>query len=655
MSRMIIKRISATDFKGASNVSYEFGPNLNIMLGPNGSGKTTVADAFHYGMTGKDYAMTANPVITPNNKPADAAETQVSIKGEIDGKPIEIIRSQKTRFSKPDANGVRKTTTVNTYTINSVTMSERDAVKRFAEYGIDMDIFTVLSHPAMFVSQAMGDKKSKDKARAVIFSMANPLPDIEIAKKADVPELRDELEKYTLAEIAEMQKATRRKILAEYGKNGEILLAKIASAESMRVHFDETVMSERKAELEQKKADWAKELAEKREREAERASLITKRIDLYDGLIAKRQEANKENLNALFNIKEKLAKKTNEVAKARNKTEDDERKLADLDKRIASLKADLGRLNESLEAKKALVFDEKTTVCPTCKRPYEKEKADAIRAEFEEAKAETVKAIEDAIAKATASLTAAEDNKALGEKILKADKEKVEALKSEARVFEGAIKEIPENIDETKLPEYPGIKAEIDKINERIAVLDEEIAKAESLKDMISRATDSIAEIEKREAQMNLNKAIDAKIEEYRSQQVAYEQMLADTEKIDAQIALFGRTKNELLTESINAHFKVVKWKLFDYQKNGEYKECLIPMIGSTPYDSLSGGEKMVAMVDIVTSLQKWYDTYLPVFIDEAGIATAETLEKVKDLANTQLILLTAKDTEGGKVIVEAL
>lgn len=655
MSKMTITSVSLTDFKGTQKATYTFGPGVNVILGPNGSGKTTIADGYMYSMSGKDFSLTTNPVITPNNKPADASETQVTVNGEIDGKAIEIVRSQKTRFSKPDANGVRKVTSVNSYSINSVAMAERDAVKRFAEYGIDMDLFTILAHPEVFVNQAMGDKKSKDKARMTVFSMANPLPDIEIANKAGTKELAELLENYTITEIGEQQKATRRKILAEYGKNGDILMAKIQAAESMVVRFDEAEMTARKAELEAKKAECSDRLSSFDAMRTKKTALETMRVDLYNRIVTARQEASQDNLNKAFEARERYSKKVSEYNRAVDKAEDDERKLASLYDRIASLKGEREKLNGSLQAKMALVFDETSTVCPVCKRKYPAKQADSIRAEFEEEKANAIKAIEDAIRKVNANLGAIQANSELGEKILAEDRAKVESLKVEAEALEKEYKAIPQTVDETTLPVYAGFKAEIDRCNEEIAKIDEALAESDSYQVSINRITEAIKEIQKREAQAELNKSIEAKIAEYRALQTTYEQTIARTEMIEAQIALFGRTKNEMLTESINSHFKVVSWKLFDYQKNGEYKECLIPMIGSTPYDSLSGGEKMVAMVDIVTTLQRWFDTYLPVFIDEAGIATSDTLGQIRGLANTQIILLKAEDTKDGEIIVKSL
>lgn len=657
MSKMTINSVSLTDFKGTQKATYTFGPGVNVILGPNGSGKTTIADGYMYSMSGKDFSLTTNPVITPNNKPADASETQVTVNGEIDGKAIEIVRSQKTRFSKPDANGVRKVTSVNSYSINSVAMAERDAVKRFAEYGIDMDLFTILAHPEVFVNQAMGDKKSKDKARMTVFSMANPLPDIEIAKKAGTNELAELLENYTITEIGEQQKATRRKILAEYGKNGDILVARISEAQRQIVPVEAGRVESLTAAFEAKKSEMAKAVEAKANLGAELTKLNGEREAVREAFLQAKDRANgvrnsetREALKASLAMSEK-------VQDAKDKLNDTRYKIAGLESKIESLVNDKRKLEASYASRRDTKFDESSTICPTCHRPYDKKDADAIRSEFEERKANDLKAIEEAITKSEAEIKKYTNNLEKGKKILEKDEATFNALKSERDALHQKAMGA-KNANPIENSEVPGYKEAVEKINAidaKRAEVEDKIAKAPDTNAMADEASHIRYEIEAEKARIARVDEAKARVDELNTKRTEYEQAIARTEMIEAQIALFGRTKNEMLTESINSHFKVVSWKLFDYQKNGEYKECLIPMIGSTPYDSLSGGEKMVAMVDIVTTLQRWFDTYLPVFIDEAGIATSDTLGQIRGLANTQIILLKAEDTKDGEIIVKSL
>ena len=71
--------------------------------------------------------------------------------------------------------------------------------------------------------------------------------------------------------------------------------------------------------------------------------------------------------------------------------------------------------------------------------------------------------------------------------------------------------------------------------------------------------------------------------------------------------------------EEINNHFGIVKWLLFDYQKNGEYKEVCIPTIDGKRFgDSTNTGREIEAKLDICNSFQKFFGMQLPIFLDGA-------------------------------------
>ena len=94
----------------------------------------------------------------------------------------------------------------------------------------------------------------------------------------------------------------------------------------------------------------------------------------------------------------------------------------------------------------------------------------------------------------------------------------------------------------------------------------------------------------------------------------------------------------------------MVDFKLFDYQKNGEYKEVCVPQYkGKDMRVSTNTGLEMAMKLDIIEGLQKFYGLYFPVFLDKAESLSDETLKQI-DMP-CQLILL--KVTEGEKLKVE--
>ena len=52
---MRIQRLKLTNFKNYSSVDLALDPKVNIIYGPNGSGKTNLLDAIHYLAVSKSY------------------------------------------------------------------------------------------------------------------------------------------------------------------------------------------------------------------------------------------------------------------------------------------------------------------------------------------------------------------------------------------------------------------------------------------------------------------------------------------------------------------------------------------------------------------------------------------------------------------------
>ena len=51
----LIRRFTVDGFRNLNGVDLEFNDRLNILLGPNGSGKTALLEALHYGIRGRSF------------------------------------------------------------------------------------------------------------------------------------------------------------------------------------------------------------------------------------------------------------------------------------------------------------------------------------------------------------------------------------------------------------------------------------------------------------------------------------------------------------------------------------------------------------------------------------------------------------------------
>lgn len=121
--KVTIKKILIENFKGIKRLDINLG-DKTIIKGRNASGKSTIATAITWCLTDKDINLTSNPAIFPLG--VEECSPTVTLTLDIDGKTVELTKMQVCKKSKPDAEGVIKTSMNNTYLWNSCPITERD-------------------------------------------------------------------------------------------------------------------------------------------------------------------------------------------------------------------------------------------------------------------------------------------------------------------------------------------------------------------------------------------------------------------------------------------------------------------------------------------------------------------------------------------------
>ena len=633
-------QIEIENFKGVKHGVLTFdGKNARI-TGENGSGKSTYADAHTFLWMNTDYAGNANPDVRPDSDCDDGMVTRVVETIQCGDKTFTFEKIQKVKTSKPDAEGKVKVTKVNSYSINSVPKSQRDAFSWLADNaGLDEKLYPILSSPDALLRMA-SDKKGRTAVRDILFGMADKLTDAEVASKS--PKLKDIaelLKTYTVEEITAMQNSSKRKIRENYGRNGEILDSRIGGLLDAKTEVNEQAV--RKAR--QENSD-AREILESRKIEIkdEINSLSDKKAACQKSLA----DGSKACAEKVLAEREKLLKKKdtlyNTVAQI----------VAEMNKitlRLNSYKSEMNTwLTEAKRCKAELdaVKERKFTggTCPTCGQRLPAKRLEAMKVKFE-------KSVADDTETYTKSGIAAQEKyksaKAEAEKAQKEfdalkkkhDKTSAErdAIGTEIADITARIKTAENEFDSTELD------SEIASIDSQIAGLEEEYKNCQS---QISELTAQAAEINRQFALIENNLSIDGKVEQLKKDRIAYEQAKADCEKILDQLATLEMLKNQMAEDSINAHFGIVKWKLFDRQANGELRTDLCePMVDGHDIAGMNTGRLVLAKLDICNALQKFYGKEYPVWLDNAECLTSNTTERIQ--MDAQLIMLCA--VEGQK------
>lgn len=654
-----IKSLHLESFKGVKSATYQLeGKNVSV-IGQNGAGKTTIFTAYMWLMADKDSDLKSNP----NIRPLDTEECTPMVEAvfEIDGKEVTAAKIQKCKVKKYKTGGADTVSLSNSYEVNSVEYGERDFKKKMAEYGFDFDLFLPMSHPDVFTSQKSADM------RKVLFGMASEQSDYEIAcdtKGAQSVALL--LENYNADEVKAMQNATLRKIREEYGKDGEILRAKIEGMEQSKTDIDVE-------ELELQKNALNEKIAENKAKQEDISKEFDEQQKASDGVIELRMELNG------------LQQKANESLD--NKRREIRRELDDLDFQMKEVKHQIrlnkqdiqsaedsikrnttqiqicrqkwSALDSQVKAENERVFDENSLVCSYCGQEYPEDRKEQLRAEFDSHKTEEIKRLESeraAVAERGNGLKAAIDkDKAEIEQLkatLKENEDEEINLLEAIKGLEKSLEEVPQSVEISDRPEVQEIKR---KIAEKEATMN----KGNGAGDMRKRLKgeeyyfqSQLTEVEKHLALAQKNAEIDEQIADLRKKQGEFEQNRANAEKILYQFDLVSRKKNELLTEDINKNFDIVKWQMFDYQKNGDYKDCCIPTIDGKWFgESTNTGREVLAKLDIIKGLQRFYGQHYPVFLDGAECLSDETAKRIE--MDCQLILLKVTEDKELRIEVE--
>lgn len=637
---MRLLNIELENFKGVKHGVLTFDGKDARITGENGSGKSTYYDAHAFLWMNTDSAGNANPDVRPDHDCDDGMVTRVCETIQNGDKTFTFEKIQKVKTSKPDAEGKVKVTKVNSYSINSVPKSQRDAFAWLTDNaGLDEKLYPVLSSPDALLRLA-SDKKGRNAVRDILFGMADKLTDAEVA--ATSPALNDIyelLQKYTVEEITAMQNATKRKIRDNYGRNGEILDSRIGGLMDAKTEVDEKAVRKARTEnsdareiLESRKIEIKDEINKLHDKKAARQkSLADGRKACAEKVLAEREK--------LLGKKDSLYNTGSQI-------------MAEMNKLIVLLngyKSEMNTwLNEAkrckteLDAVNAREFTGGT--CPTCGQKLPAKRLEAAKKKFEQNKHDDAETLTKRGLSAQEKYKEAKANAEKSQKEFDSFKKKYDknsaerdSIGTEIADITARIKTAENEFDSTELD------SEIASIDSQIAGLEDEYKGCQS---QLSELSAQAVGLNKQFALIENNLEIDKKVEGLKKDRIAYEQAKADCEKILDQLATLEMLKNQMAQDSINAHFGIVKWKLFDRQANGELRTDLCePMVDGHDIAGMNTGRLVLAKLDICNALQKFYCKEYPVWLDNAECLTSNTTERIK--METQLIMLCA--VEGQK------
>lgn len=674
MSRIEVKEMTLTDFKGQSEKKIEFG-HRTVVSGKNGCGKTTLADAHMWEFCDKDYSLKSNPDIRPD----DGREClpRVDIDLVIDGKPVSVAKFQKRTESKPKDGKPGKVALSNKYEINGVPKAERDFKADLRERGFDFDNFLMLSHMEIFT-----DLKDAD-ARKILFSMSDGAgkSDLEIAKTVpDCAELVPLLETYKADEIKAMNSATLKKAEEQL----KAIPNQIIGMEHSKVDVDTAELELQKNALQEQISDLETQIAQAGnekagEIKAELAGLRTKLLEIDSKAKADLLEKKSSVCNKVSTLELDRNIKTSELNRKASALEYLRAQKKDLLEKLQNARTQYPKIKDTewdstaLENIKSETFKDAETICPTCGQNLPPEQIEQLKSRFEQKKQERInqqlkakeeweqdkkRKLDEVIQignKASADMKEAhkqEEN--LTSEIYKLTGE-LEQIKTSLDAENKNLEAIPKEPDLSGNAEYQQILASIKEKTQELNSLDDGEEAKKQLSEQLSGKKQELAAVNQKIGEANNNARIDEQIEKLQESQKQYAQNKADAQMILDELKSLSMAKNTALEDAVNQYFDGVKVKLFDTQKNGEVVDACIWYVQDKDgnWKKLIGNANTAMMmkgkIAIMDGLQKFYGVSYPIFVDCAAELDNSSLAGIK--ADAQLIFL--KVAEGDMTVTE--
>lgn len=638
--KTFLKKAVLENFMCYASRTFDFYDITKIMA-ENGVGKSTIATAYLWCLFNCDYELKDNPVVRRevDGVSVDDMDVSVELVLDIDGKEVTMKKVQKRTYSK-DGSSYKDD---NKYFINDVPKTLKD----FNEYlDVDMNVFKMCSNINAFLNQKPAEM------REYLFSLVENVTDLDIARsKAELAELVPLLEKYTTEELSAMNKATKAKIT----KDLPILDGQIKEKErdiQIKSDIDVSDLELLKNSLKEQIKDCIAKQTDNDKLMAEYDKASSNILSLKFELDDIRRKANEESIKARRDIEDKIFDKQFLVKRAEKAITDTEKTIEHQQNTIDSINKNLQDIRNEWKAENERKFDETSLICSYCGQEYPEDKKEQLRADFDSHKAEELKLI-------TNNGNLFKDKLDKNKKILKdlqkelpQHRENLEMLNTAIADLENQLAELPQEIDVTAAEEYKALEQQIAEKEQAMHKANDISSVKAELKAQESELRQQLAECESQIAKSD-TAADEERLEELRQTRIDSEQNKANAEKILDLLDELDKAKNEALTEAVNSHFGLVKWQLFEYAKNGNYKSCCIPTVnGKSILTTMSNkGNRILGRVDICNSIQKISGMSVPIILDDSESLDSTNQKKVAEMVDGQLIMLIVNDSEKLEIV----
>lgn len=626
MKKIILKSLALVNFKGVRDFSIAFNDGITTVCGDNGTGKTTLYDAYLWLLFGKDSTGRSDgangfnvKTTGEDGKPIYRLEHSVTAVLEVDGKEIKLQRSLVEKWQKVNGTTDEVMKDETQYFINDVRTGTKKEYQAEISEIIPEDVFRMITNPYYFTSLSAETQKD------MLLEMVGNIDDEEVAATdPDFLALLDQINGTSLAkwarEIAAKKKACNDALAT--------ISASIETAQKLMPESEEwAVLEKQLKEVQDRVKEIDAQIADKsalndeayKRKMALMKQQADKRIKLQDRENTIRMETNAAHNKALSDIQQM----ENELSINQKNLDSYRNDKMNVDGKIDELNGKLVEMREQFKAVAKEQFPEPSgdvLVCPTCGEPYKGENLEnaiaKLRGNFEQSKSKRQKDIQTKGKQYKAEYDkAVEQQTKLTGLIAKLEDDALE-IKGNITIKKNNIP-VAGNADEAIAndKECIGLRNDIAEIANQLQV---EVPQAD-VSELQSEKADrnaAIAEINKRLGKRAMIERVNKEIADLEEKRIANNQAKADLEKWEDVYLRFQKAKDEVLMQRINGLFNVVSFSFVKEQKNGGEKVTCYCMVNGVPYADVNACGKVNAGLDIINAICATKGISAPIFID---------------------------------------
>jgi hypothetical protein len=627
---MTIERMEIKAFKGIRELTLDLRGQSAIIAGRNGTGKTSIYDAFLWLLFGKD-SRDARADVKPLDKEGnrisglDCEVTALLAIAAGRGTPartVELRKQWHEVWSKPL--GGAQPVYARDETLCWINGAPKKIDKEYQPFvlslvGEDETVFKLISSHEAFMRLGWADR------RKMLIKITGGDADTELLALPEFASIPDTLGG------SDPEDAKKRLLEQRKRHNDQLKLtpARIDELERTLQPVTETEVAEARKQAvaaEQEIAVIDAELSGNAEAAAQMNQLLAHKGRLESELITIKGKLQMDQQNRANRLRLDDSDLTNAKARREAAMQENREAAARNEQAIAQHGATRASLLDEYHALEASQYnppENMDTTCPTCGQALPEAQAEAVREAHRIAWQRQKAADMQAIVRKGKEAKEAIDTLTQDSEARKAQNVKLACEIADMDTAIASVRVRLQGLDGTQVdpetdPAYAAIAVELDTVNKAIAAIGTD-QRAQTLREQRRTLVSG----------MDAHRAILARAaegERVRERIAALHQEKTDIGiklmEVETQLALLGRFVSARCTameEAINRQFTTIRWKLFDIDKSGNIRDCCDATVNGVPYGGgLNNAAEINAGIEIIRVLSRAYGVTVPCFVDNA-------------------------------------